>query len=1154
MGMMLDLHLLGGFRLVFGDAPVTAIDSPRLQSLIAYLALHRDAPQPRRQMAYLLWPDSEEAQARTNLRNLLHHLRHALPEAERFVRLDGTTIQWAPDAPCTIDVFAFERAAQAGALQEALALYAGDLLPECYDDWVIPERERLQALFAGVLQRMARSLEDQRDYQGAIDTIRRLIRCDPLREEPYRDLMRLHALNGDRAAAIHAYHTCADTLQQELGVEPGAATRQVYERLLSERAGVAEPLVALRGTLPLVGRQQEWNQLLAAWRGAVAGVPRMVLLEGEAGIGKTRLVEELVAWATRQGLQAMSANCYAPARTLAYAPVAAWLRARPLPPLEPVWLTELARLLPELLERHPNLPPPGPLVDEWQRQRLFTALARAILGSGQPLLLVIEDLQWCDPDTLDWLHLLLRRDAHSRLLVVGTLRQGEAGSAEGLEALFASLRRDDALVEIAIGPLGQGEAAALAAHAAGHPLTPQQAARLYHDTEGNPLFVVEAVRAGAFDAQAPEPAASLEGAAAQPRTLPPRVQAVLATRLLALSPAARELLAVAATVGREFTFDVLRRASGGDEDVLVGALDELWQRRIVRERGEASYDFGHHYLREAAYNALSAARRHILHRRVAEAMETAGDGQAEDLAYHFERAQAWDRAARYHHLAGQQAQRLYANATAVAHLQQALVLAERAGLGAEMRFEILAAREEVHEIMGQREARARDLEAMATLAREALGPAQQAQVCRRQARLLTDSGRYDEAEAAANEALALAEQAGDPVGQAAALIALGTAADLRGEPAWAIPHLRAAVEIAGAGAAGEAGRRLGATAHQALASALLALREYDAARSEAGAALALYEELGNQQGQVEALNALGVIGMEQGAFDDATGRYQRALDICRTIGYRYGEARALVNLGNIYYVRGQLGEALARYDQGAAIFHAIGHPRGETIARMNTADIRLTVFGDAEAARADIEAALAYAREAGEHSSEGQSLTVLGTIARQLGDLAEARRRLQASIALLRAAGEQWLEAQARTTLVHVELDAQRPHAALASLEAAEAMCHERGMASLQGDLSTARGSVLLALGQPEEALTALAGAEAQAGSGVQRTYLAPYVRYQALLALGRSDEARAALEQAYRAVLDLIKALTPEEQQRCLERQPEFRAIAEAWRAAGAG
>ena len=152
----------------------------------------------------------------------------------------------------------------------------------------------------------------------------------------------------------------------------------------------------------------------------------MALIAGEAGIGKTRLAEELEGWADRQGILTANARGYAAEGELPYAPVAAWLRARPLPPLEPVWLTELARLLPELLATHPTLPPPEPLREAWQRNRLFEALARGVLCCGRPRLLVLDDLQWCDPDTLAWLHYLLRFDPNAALLVVGTLCTGES--------------------------------------------------------------------------------------------------------------------------------------------------------------------------------------------------------------------------------------------------------------------------------------------------------------------------------------------------------------------------------------------------------------------------------------------------------------------------------------------------------------------------------------------------------------------------------------------------------------------------------------------------------------------------------------------------------------------------------------------------------
>src|SRR5512137_2355951 len=125
----LRIRLLGEFSLFCDDAPLTAVNTPRLQSLLAYLVLHRDAPQPRQQLAFLLWPDSSESQARTNLRNLIHQLRQTLPQANAFLCAEDTTIQWRADAPFTLDVAEFENALTQGALQQAVDLYHGDLYP-----------------------------------------------------------------------------------------------------------------------------------------------------------------------------------------------------------------------------------------------------------------------------------------------------------------------------------------------------------------------------------------------------------------------------------------------------------------------------------------------------------------------------------------------------------------------------------------------------------------------------------------------------------------------------------------------------------------------------------------------------------------------------------------------------------------------------------------------------------------------------------------------------------------------------------------------------------------------------------------------------------------------------------------------------------------
>jgi len=685
----LHVQLLGDFRLVYGDEAVTDVNTPRLQSLLAYLLMHREAPQLRYHIAFQFWPDSTEAQALTNLRNLLYHLRNALPDADRFLEVDTQTVQWRSDIPFTLDVSRFERALDQTerakdtpgarkALEKAVDAYRGKLLPSCYADWIQTERERLHQAFIGGLERLIGLLEDQRDYRAAIKYAQRLLRHDPLHEATYRRLMHLLALNGDRAGALRAYHQCATILERELGVEPGLATREAYQRLLETETVPAPsptPGAQLAAALPLVGRHQEWERLREAWRATHPGRPHFVLLEGVAGIGKTRLAEELIRWAERQGIATATARCYAAEGELAYAPVAAWLRARPLPPLEPAWLSEIARILPELLAEQPDLAPPGPLTESWQRQRLFEALTRAIMGGDQPLLLLIDALQWCDRATLEWLHYLLRAynrqpsEPQARLLIIGTSRPEGTGDDHPLVSLLQALRYDGQLTEIELGPLDEAETATLAAHVAGRELDRGLTACLYRETEGNPLFVVETVRMGLLAArQEPGGRDGEWGSVCLPRPLPSKMQAAIEARLAQLSPAARDLAAVAATIGREFTFAVLRHASGEDEDTLVPALDELWRQRTVREQGADAYDFTHDKLREVAYAGLSGARQRLLHHHVAQALEAvyAGDldSVAARVAAHYERADHPEQAIQYYRRAAEVARRVQADGEA----------------------------------------------------------------------------------------------------------------------------------------------------------------------------------------------------------------------------------------------------------------------------------------------------------------------------------------------------------------------------------------------------------------------------------------------------------------------------------------------------------
>ncbi len=316
----LSIRLLGEFSLRYGDEPITALNAERLQSLLVYLLLHRNAPQSRQQIAFQIWPDSGDAQARSNLRNLLFSLRQALPDADRFLEITNLTLRWKPDAPFTLDLIDFEKkldqaheaeqsnavAEEAQALEEAVALYGGELLPGNYDDWILPLREDLRLRYQETLEGLISLFERRNDDRAALRYAQRMLQQDPLDESSYVHLMRLYARVGDRTAVRRTYENCVATLARELDVSPSDATQSSYTRYFQMAVAHEAPTLPPREvlpplplpmpartttplpipTLPFVGRERELADLaqLLADPGC-----RILTITGPGGIGKTHL-------------------------------------------------------------------------------------------------------------------------------------------------------------------------------------------------------------------------------------------------------------------------------------------------------------------------------------------------------------------------------------------------------------------------------------------------------------------------------------------------------------------------------------------------------------------------------------------------------------------------------------------------------------------------------------------------------------------------------------------------------------------------------------------------------------------------------------------------------------------------------------------------
>ena len=678
---LLRVELLGGFRVLTDGRSAARLPSARQQQLIAFLVLHaRGAPIQRQRIAGALWPESTDAQALTNLRRELHHLREEWPRLDGLVDTGSRTLAWRREEPrAVVDLVAFETAADRGltgdraALKEAATLYKGDVLPDYAGEWIDVDRERLRQRAKEVLARLVGLLEEDRAFADAIEHAQQLLRLDPVDEGAWCALMRCHARRGERATALHLYQRCAALLKQEIGIQPSAATRMTYREILDlDPAAPVIPPQPRTAIYPLVGRQGEWHALLNAWRTADAGRPRLFVIRGEAGIGKTRLAEELVDWCGAKSIVAVTASCYAGEGRLAYAPIATWLKSDALQPplakLDGAWLTDVARLRPEVLAARPEVPAPDSQLESWQRLRFFEAVAQAF-RSAAPLVLLIDDLQWADADTIEWLQYFLRSASGARCLVVGTVRAEEEQDNPPLQRLLGQLERDDLLTVTALGPLDQVAAAELTGAVAEHTLDAAALALDFRETEGHPLFIVERGRmemarhTGVSDDHAR-----------------PRVQSVVAARLALLSEEARAAAETAAAVGRDFRFDILAQASDLEEDALVRALDELWRRHIVRVQSDERWDFSHERIREVAYSAIGPARRRLIHRRIAQGMELLFanhlDEVSASIAVHLDRGGQPARAIPFLERAAAVATRVSANEEAIRCVTHALSLLE----------------------------------------------------------------------------------------------------------------------------------------------------------------------------------------------------------------------------------------------------------------------------------------------------------------------------------------------------------------------------------------------------------------------------------------------------------------------------------------------
>ncbi|CCH76894.1 putative adenylate cyclase [Nostocoides japonicum T1-X7] len=675
------ITLLGATDVRRQDAGPVAL-SARALALIALLAARAGVAQHRSHLAGLLWPDSTDAQARTNLRREVHLVRAALGEDCGLV-VDGALLAWVPTDRCLVDVTTF-RAARDGALagiargdtaqveacgRAALVAYQGPFLPTVHDEWVLEERERLRRDCLDLFARVGAYWLDHGDPERGLPYARARVRLAPLEEPGYVALMALQCAIGDRAGAVTTFHEAASALEQELGVAPGPELHDALDAALADtgrgpnagddgtRTALARP-----ASVPLVGRHRELATLRAAWADA-RHRSRFVLVTGDPGVGKSRLVAELAGEVRRHEGVVASARCYAASGSLPLAPVAEWLRTPQLRQsvrrLDPVWRAEAERVAPVGSADPDPSSSARAKVDAWQRHRFFEGLARAVAEVGRPLLLTVDDLQWCDRATPAWLSFLLSFPVDIPLLVVATARRDELLAGPLAEPLRA-MRAAGQLEVLRLDTLSREATHELATCVLGRAVEDAEIELLHSVTSGSPFYVVEGLRESM----------------STPHPLDPTDFAqVVELRLSRLPGPARDIARLAAAVGRDFTLDLVTEAADLPEDEVVRAVDLLWRLHVLTQEG-FRYRFSHELLRSAVYADTSPPQRWLLHRRLAQALQLLHSPEdfsaAAQIAEQYAAGGAPDRAVPFFARAARQASVVFAHGEAVRLWDRAL--------------------------------------------------------------------------------------------------------------------------------------------------------------------------------------------------------------------------------------------------------------------------------------------------------------------------------------------------------------------------------------------------------------------------------------------------------------------------------------------------
>ncbi len=1160
---LVEVRFLGGFALVCGGVSLQRLGA-KATSVLAYIIHNRDRPQTRDLLAGRFWFDRSEDRARRQLSNALWKIRKAAEDSgvPDLLLADRSKVSVAPGLVWSVDAEVYEAALDdlidemfggshdisfASRLADAVNAYTGEYLSGHYDDWMQAERRRLSDRQVDALTRLISMYRGVSDYKRALRFASELVDLDPLREESHQEVMRLYGILGNSAAVERQFELCRRVMQEELGSPPSDETARLLDAIRVDSRTTLSAGLSSSSDLPrMVGRDRERTQLSQALNGLSGGRGGFVLIEGDPGIGKSRLIEDMTERADFLGLRTLRASLTAVSAGDPYqafremlGPVLVGLRAEHVSEaVEPVWLRQVGHLLPGLRGLTDQAQPSQALHPDEEPARMSEALARILLtqGAAKPTVLIFEDVHWADGDSMHVLSALSSRLVSSGLLICVTYRRFEAQQSPAVWSAITDMEASGISTVLQLGPLSDVEAKELVSGSSDEALgwPEDNTNRLVADAGGNPLYLLETLRdpnlvGGGWNEET-RPAAAGE--------YPAALRRAIADRLEVLPSDASRVLAALAVLTERTSGGLIREVTGLSRAETLVALDLIVDRHFVVESEAGEYQFVHDQTRRVVLSLLDDGQVAESHRSTYQALHNGDTSRPDRLAYHARLGGLWAEAHRWYTTAAEQAVEVNAFAVAASHYGYGDEAGDNAGIPLSDRLDEVLEYERALDVIGNRSQQSSVLKRLEEVE---LPIERRLTVLERQAWLLHLTEKTAEALRSARAGVAWATENGLPSREL--LLVLGESQYRTGDVVAACDSFRLALDAA------EEDQAVSSVvaAKNLLGRALVDLSRFDEAEKLLEEAMDSAGELNDVRSQIDVLNSQFNAAYRSGAQDRALRYLEQTLELSRSIGYRRGEARNLMNLASFHTVAGQAGRALSLFDEAGDVASSLGDPHIEAFVRLNLAELKHRLLGDDEDAAKLARLAAGHFKSVGDRRREILGLCKLSRIDWRAGRRRLAKRRLRYLIELAETRGEAFAEIEARRIAAEFAIESADFDTATSELDSALELSEEELIASVRPAILAQRAVVAAHCDELETALQLVREAVPMVQRQSEFAFVTAWQCGQVLAMIGEVDTSAA----QFRVAFDLLEAnLTglTDDQFAQAWRIPEFAAIAEAF------